>query len=380
MRDAVIVGGGPAGSRTAALLARDSDVLVLEEHPASGIPEQCAGLVTEEVVRLSGVRPDILSRIYGADVVFPDGTVLSVHSDDVKAVAIDRADMDSRMADAAMAAGAEFSFRERYLSHTVSDRVEVEASKGRHVARVLIGADGHTSSVASSIPDNAPREYLRGMQADVSVRMEHQDRFRIHLGSSVAPGFFAWEIPCGDYTRVGLCTSWSAGPPMDHLGRLLRRVGAEDRVIRLHGGKIPVGGVRTICADRVALVGDSACQVKPVSGGGLYPGLTAAAILSDVIRGLSSDDDFSAKKLKEYQSKCDRAFGRELRNGYRLRRMFLRMGDDDLNAAGRYASREDVRSVLDQIDLDHPSRVVREVLGHPSAAVAAVPLVLRCIF
>ena len=89
MRDVVVVGGGPAGSRSAALLARDADVVVLEEHPRSGVPMQCAGLITDDVIELSGVRPDILSTLFGAEVVFPDGTALTVRSNSPKARAVD---------------------------------------------------------------------------------------------------------------------------------------------------------------------------------------------------------------------------------------------------------------------------------------------------
>ena len=85
MRDVIIVGGGPAGSKTAAMLAKDRDVLVIEEHPKVGEPVQCAGLVTERSIELSGVRPDIINRFRGANVIFPDGNVVTVASDDVKA-------------------------------------------------------------------------------------------------------------------------------------------------------------------------------------------------------------------------------------------------------------------------------------------------------
>lgn len=379
MRDVVVVGGGPAGSRSAALLARDADVVVLEEHPRSGVPMQCAGLITDDVIELSGVRPDILSTLFGAEVVFPDGTALTVRSDNPKARAVDRADLDSKMADAAMAAGAEYMFGTRFLSSRVSDRVSVDTTAGGIDAALVVGADGHTSSVSAGIPGSGPREYLRGIQADVAWRPDHDDLFRIHLGSRYAPGFFTWEIPCGDFTRVGLCTSWEAGPPMQYLRRLLEDLGAEDRVVGMHGGKIPLHGRGRIVGDRTMLVGDAASQVKPVSGGGLYPGLTAAGVLADVAGRALSDGDLSAGRLSEYERRCDRDFGSELRRGYTLRRMFVRMSDEDLTAAGRFASRDDVRSVLDDIDIDHPSAVVRGLLAHPSAALSAVPLVLRCL-
>ena len=379
MRDVVVVGGGPAGSRSAALLARDADVVVLEEHPRSGVPMQCAGLITDDVIELSGVRPDILSTLFGAEVVFPDGTALTVRSDSPKARAVDRADLDSKMADAAMAAGAEYMFGTRFLSSRVSDRVSVDTTAGGIEAALVVGADGHTSSVSAGIPGSGPREYLRGIQADVAWRPDHDDLFRIHLGSRYAPGFFTWEIPCGDFTRVGLCTSWEAGPPMQYLRRLLEDLGAEDRVVGMHSGKIPLHGRGRNVGDRTMLVGDAASQVKPVSGGGLYPGLTAAGILADVAGRALSDGDLSAGRLSEYERRCDRDFGSELRRGYTLRRMFVRMSDEDLTAAGRFAARDDVRSVLDDIDIDHPSAVVRGLLAHPSAALSAVPLVLRCL-
>ena len=379
MRDVVVVGGGPAGSRSAALLARDADVVVLEEHPRSGVPMQCAGLITDDVIELSGVRPDILSTLFGAEVVFPDGTALTVRSDNPKARAVDRADLDSKMADTAMAAGAEYMFGTRFLSSRVSDRVSVDTTAGGIDAALVVGADGHTSSVSAGIPGSGPREYLRGIQADVAWRPDHDDLFRIHLGSRYAPGFFTWEIPCGDFTRVGLCTSWEAGPPMQYLRRLLEDLGAEDRVVGMHSGKIPLYGRGRIVGDRTMLVGDAASQVKPVSGGGLYPGLTAAGILADVAGRALSDGDLAAGRLSEYERRCDRDFGSELRRGYTLRRMFVRMSDEDLTAAGRFASRDDVRSVLDDIDIDHPSAVVRGLLAHPSAALSAVPLVLRCL-
>lgn len=380
MYDAVIAGGGPAGSRVAALLAREHDVLVLEEHGESGLPVQCAGFVTGDVLKLSGVNPDILSTVFGAEVVFPDGTSVTVRSKEPKAFAIDRHQMDSRMADAAMSAGAEFSFGERYLSHSVSDDVHVRSAVSEYRSRAVIGADGHTSRVAESFPRNGPGEFLRGIQADVSVRMEHDDLFRAHLGSEWAPGFFTWEIPCGDYTRVGLCTSWSAGPPMPYLRRLLRSIGAEDKVIGMHCGKIPIGVRPHIAGNRCMLVGDAAGQVKPVSAGGLYPGLSAAGILADTLSGALSCGDLSDRMLSRYPKAFDDMLGSELGRGRRLRSMLLRMDDGDLNAAGAYASRDDVRSVLDDLEIDRPSAVVGRIMRRPRAMLAAIPLAMRCLF
>ena len=42
------------------------------------------------------------------------------------------------------------------------------------------------------------------------------------------------------------------------------------------GGTIPLGPLKKTVDDHVMLVGDAAAQVKPTSGGGIYPGLLCA--------------------------------------------------------------------------------------------------------
>ncbi len=379
MHDVVVVGGGPAGSLVARNLAPRHDVVVLEEHGSSGTPVQCAGLLSPDVIRMSGVDPDILNTLHGAEVFFPDGTSVIVRSKAPKAVVVDRADLDGRMADAAVSAGAEYRYGERYTGHTVGDRVTVSSSSGSLDARAVVGADGHSSRVAMTLGDNGPREYLRGIQADVRMESVHDDLFTIHLGSEYAPGFFTWEIPCGDFVRVGLCTSWSAGPPYPYLSAHLRRMGAEDRILRMYSGKIPVGGRPRTYGERCLLTGDAAGLVKPVSGGGLHPTFETVPHLCRVLSSALDADDLSESNLSAYERGWRSQVGRELSWGYTLRRMFTRLDDADLVRAGGFASRDDVRSLLDDIDLDHPSRVVGAMLRRPRALLAAVPLFIRCI-
>lgn len=378
MIDVAVAGGGPAGSVAAALLARDHDVTVFEEHPRIGVPEQCAGLVTDRVIALSGVSPDIFSTLYGAEVVFPDGSSATVRSETPKARAIDRSDLDSKMADRAASAGAEYRTSCRVDGVSVSDRVELSVGGGTVSARLLVGAEGHRS-LSADLVGAVPGEYLRGIQADVARPMEDQETFRIRLGSRYAPGFFTWEIPCGDFTRVGLCTSWSAGPPSGHLRRLLSDLGLEGRVVRMHSGRIPVGQPDSISSDRVMLIGDAAAQVKPVSAGGLYPAFAAAPILADVASSALAEDDLGAGRLREYDRRWSEGMGGEIDRSMRLRRAFVRMDDDDLSRAGRYAARPDVRAVLDGLDLDHPGDVVPRLLRSPRTALAGAWTLLRCL-
>ncbi|HKM13401.1 MAG TPA: NAD(P)/FAD-dependent oxidoreductase [Candidatus Methanomethylophilaceae archaeon] len=379
MHKTVVIGGGPAGSKAAELLAKDRDVLVFEEHAESGTPVGCAGLVTDKVLEMSGVRPDILNKLYGANVFFPGGRKVSVRSKWPKANVIDRADLDRKMAWKANDAGAEYRFNEKYFSHTISDRVKIESTNGTTDCSLIIGADGHSSRVARTLGiDNSPREYVRGFQMDVRKKYDEEDMINIRLGSKVAPGFFSWELPFGDFVRVGMCTSWSAGPPVNYMQPLLKAAGLESAsVIKKYSGKIPLGGRPISYGERLMLIGDAAGQVKPISGGGLYPAFKSAEALKDVANIAFETNDFSANNMSQYEEKWKNDLGKELKNGYRLRRAYVKFTDDDLDRAGKVAARESVRSTLDEIDLDSPSSIVSQV--KKGDIIRLIPVLLRAL-
>jgi len=382
MYDAAVVGGGPAGTITAGLLAKDHDVIVLEEHGSSGLPMQCAGLVTQDVVDMCGVRPDILSRIKGADVIFPGGGKFEVRAADITALLIDRADLDRKLAESAADRGAEIRYGVKYSGHKMSEGGVAVATDGGEVgSKLIIGADGHGSKVALSLGDNLPREYLRGIEADAKHRTEHDDIMTLRIGSDFAPGFFSWEIPFGDMVRVGLCISAeSAGSPNDHLKKLLKATGIEkDDVVSRYAGKIPVGGRPRSYGERTLLIGDAAGQVKPISGGGLYPICKAAPILANTVKESLRDGLTGPKKLSEYEKGWKKELGKEFSRGYRVRKMFTHLSDRDLDKVFGIIDRDEMRSVLNNIDLDNPSSVAAPILRNPGVGIRLLPIMLRAM-
>jgi geranylgeranyl reductase family protein len=380
MHDVIVVGGGPAGNLAARELARrDYDVLVLEDHRTPGQPQHCTGLITDETISMSGVRPDILNTLYGAEVIFPNGKSLEIRSDNPKGKIVDRIDLDIRMAEAAMNAGAQYSFLDKYKSHSVESSVLVESTTGTYRAKAIVGADGVGSAVAMSLGDNRAKEYVRGIQADIRYTLDDQSIFKLFIGNNVAPGFFGWAIPCGDMTRIGLCTTWAANPPSEYLSDLLIKMGVEDRIIRVFSGKIPIGGRPITYGDRCLLAGDAAGFVKPVSGGGLYPAFTANKhLIKTLSTGLDSDS-LNSRDLIEYEKAWKGEMGRELDHAYSLRKRYRNLSDMDFNKIYDYAKKNNLQEVLADIDIDHPGSVLKKILYKPSAVLFAIPLLLRSI-
>ena len=71
-------------------------------------------------------------------------------------------------------------------------------------------------------------------------------------------------------------------------------------------GVVPIGLMKRSYGHHALLVGDAACHIKPISGGGLYMGLEAARCCAEAA--------VSALKARDYSSKffhATRGLGKE---------------------------------------------------------------------
>ena len=141
------------------------------------------------------------------------------------------------------------------------------------------------------------------------------------------------------------------------------------RIIRTTGGVVPVGLRDRTYGERALLVGDAACHVKPISGGGLYLGLKAAGICAGAVEAALTAGDCSESYLSKYQRDWVATIGLEIQCGLHHREVFRRMNDGEMdNIISFFNNPYWRRLILKYGDLDHHSVIAgRLALAPPWA-------------
>jgi len=332
--DVAVVGGGPAGSRTACRLAEYGyRVLVLEEKERVGVGVCCTGVIGGECIQLADIGEDvILSSANSARAFSPSGRMIRLWLPETQAYIVNRQAFDGGLARRAQERGAEYRFDTRVIGiETQDDGVIIQALADENrlnvMARVVVIATGFSSSLPEKLGMGKIDFYALGAQALVDT--VGVDEVEIYFGNRIAPGFFAWLVPVSQgQARLGLLARENPG---FYLKRLISRL-LEEGKIASDNAAVRYGGVwlkplpRTY-GKRLLVVGTAAGQVKPTTGGGIYYGLLCADMAAENIHRALSQNDLSSGRLADYQRDWKKRLGREMGKGYRARRLYQRLSD-----------------------------------------------------
>jgi geranylgeranyl reductase family protein len=381
-----VVGAGPAGCLAAKYAAKNgAKTLIVEEHASIGSPVQCAGLLSTSAIRECEVVPDSgFHPITGAFVYAPDRRRIRISGGEIKAYVIDRRIFDRTLAENAIRSGANILMRTRAVGIDIGMgtrgrgrrrilHVAIEGEADVIEADVIIGADGVQSRIARWAGLDTPDTILSGAQ--VSTVYDFEDpRFVEIFAGSYAPGFFAWAIPYQGSARIGLAVrpGFGSGVVQESAWVHLKRLIAEHPVVSekcnpgiagIALGGIPISVPPQTAADGVLIVGDAAGQVKPTSGGGVYPGAICAKIAGKIAADAVMGGDTSVRRLSEYDKLWRARIGRELAIGRRINGWMARLSDSEINRMARVLDDGELLDLITRYgDMDHPSVVVRKLL------------------
>jgi geranylgeranyl reductase family protein len=382
--DVVIIGGGPIGCAVGKGIAKEGyRILILEEHPEIGEPSHCAGLISNEVISLGEVGEDVvLNKISGANIYAYDDTSLSFMGDSVYAVVVDRVLFDKKVSQQAEKNGAEILLNARAIGIERKDKiVEVIFIKDNREERVrtnlVIGADGAYSSVArwSGLP--LPPEVIYAFQVEAEFSSKNLNQVDVLIDDDISPGWFSWAIPVSkDLVRIGLGINKRENP-REYFARLYSKWNVlkgfeENNIKNIMAGLIPIGFINKSYTDNIMLIGDAACQLKPLSGGGLYLGLMSAKVCKEIAIEALKNNDFSESMLSRYHKGWVKSIGKEISLGLQLRKIFLNLSNQERSELLKTLNNPEAKSIiLSTGHIDHPWKVMYKLLTSIKAPMMA---------
>ncbi len=347
--DIVVVGAGPAGSTTARFAAQNgAKVLLLEKDREVGVPVRCAEGVSAAGIRrvLGKVEPHwIGSTITGFRLVAPNGTAVEARWGDC-GYCLDRRVFDYELANMAAAEGTEVVTKAYATGLMKDDSGHVVGVRVKHMgiesdirAGVVVGADGVETRVGRWAGINSFTK-MRDMESCAQFTIANldvaQDTCDFIFSTVKVPGGYIWIFPKGNRTaNVGI------GISGEHAGRRSALSYLKDFVDERFPGK-PVlstlcGGVpcsltrKNISGNGFMLVGDAAHQVNPISGGGIVSGMYAGMIAGRVAAAAAKENNFSAKRLVEYDMEWDSSIGKDHARFYKIKDAIFDFSDDQFN-------------------------------------------------
>ncbi len=302
-RDIMIIGGGPAGSTAAFLLASRGYSVILADKQRFPRPKLCAGLLTwksidliQSIFNLSEedlIEQGLISHRTQNYRIYHGVSEIARKQLDYPFHFIERLTYDHYWLQKAVEAGAQ-TITGQTVRHVEPETGRVTLSSGTHIrARVVIGADGVWSIARRSIFGRP--QTIRNWNNQLAMTLEcrlphndagvHQNYAALHFG--FVPWGYAWSFPNRHHQIVGIAglRHKNDQPLTAAFDRFLTSIGVNRKEFGTRKAyPLPMGNyLDPPGRGRVLLVGDACGLADPLLGEGIYYAHRSAVIAAQAV-------------------------------------------------------------------------------------------------
>ncbi len=361
--DVIVVGAGTGGATSARFAAKKGlDVCLIDRKPRVKIGDKiCGDAVGNEIfdfLKINHPKNEELScYIKGAKLYSPNLKKCITLLDPKQAgYIVNRLEFGQRLLNDSLDAGVKqfldntMALDLLYKNGTVIG-LKVKLENGEKItlnAKIVIDASGFYSTLRKNVRSSliekdlsksdsilCYREIVKFSPTDQQV--DDPEYITIILDQEKAPGGYIWYFPKNESSvNIGI------GTFMDYRGKVKdlykKNVFQEFiktskvEILSTGGGVVPVRRPLWSCADNgFMLVGDAACQVNPLHGGGIDPSMRAGFHAANSAVHAIENNDNSVTELWDYNYNIMTSFGAEFASLDLLRIVLQNLSNEELN-------------------------------------------------
>ena len=320
--DAIVIGGGPAGSNAAQRLAAGGARTLLLEKQRHPRYKPCGGgLPLHALAEIATPIDDLIeARVNTIEVSHPNGQRFRKSHAQPFAVLVMRDRLDERLLDTARTAGATVHEDEAVRRLSIEGACAVvETAQGRYEAPLLIGADGATGPTAraAGLDADIPRSAAWELEIEAPAALLDYWAGVANIDVAYRPWGYGWVFPKAGRLSVGVVLPPGGGRHIravtDTYLKRLGLAGAPVQIAQGHPIRYRRSPGQSVARGPVLLTGDAGGLADEFTAEGIHYALQSGRLAATAaLDALGSHDPLSHDPATRYLAAINREIQPEL--------------------------------------------------------------------